>query len=80
MKDDPISVALIEPVGGRGGMDAYDLGLCRGLIAAGCQVSYYTCDETVLKNTPGLRFYPLLVEFMGQVILSSGRLVMLLAP
>ena len=65
MKDVPISVALIEPVGGHGGMDGYDLGLCRGLNAAGCQVSYYTCDETVLKDMPELRFYPVFRGIYG---------------
>jgi len=46
-------------------MDGYDLGLCRGLIAAGCQVSYYTCDETVLTDMPGLRFYPVFRGIYG---------------
>ena len=52
-----VSVAMIETVGGHGGMDYYDFGLCRGLMAAGCNVSLYTCDETVDPGTAGLRFY-----------------------
>ena len=41
-----ISIAMIEPVGGHGGAHYYDFGLARGLLAAGCRVSLYTCDET----------------------------------
>lgn len=52
-----LAVAVIEPVGGHGGMDYYDLGLCRGLLAAGCRVSLYTCDETFVPATPGLRIH-----------------------
>ena len=39
-------VAMIEPVGGHGGMDYYDFGLCGGLAQAGLGVVLYTCDET----------------------------------
>lgn len=39
-------VAVVEPVGGHGGMDYYDFGLCGGLVEAGVEVSLYTCDET----------------------------------
>lgn len=40
-------VAIIEPVGGHGGMNFYDFGLATGLAAAGASVTVYTCDETV---------------------------------
>lgn len=40
------TVAVIEPVGGHGGMDYYDFGLCDGLGRAGADVVLYTCDET----------------------------------
>lgn len=43
-------VAMIEPVGGHGGMDYYDYGLCEGLAAAGVGVVLHTCDETVLHG------------------------------
>lgn len=43
-----LSVAMIEPVGGHGGMDYYDFGLCGGLVQANVDVRYYTCDETVI--------------------------------
>jgi D-inositol-3-phosphate glycosyltransferase len=52
-----IAVAVIEPVGGHGGMDYYDRGLCRGLLAAGCRVSLYTCAETAVPAIVGLRFH-----------------------
>jgi glycosyltransferase involved in cell wall biosynthesis len=53
------SVALINPVGGHSGAHYYDFGLCRGLLAAGCHVSLYTCDETADPSIPGLGFFPL---------------------
>ena len=43
---DPPSVSIIEPVGGHGGMDYYDMGLCLGLTKAGMPVTLYTCDES----------------------------------
>lgn len=52
-----LSVAVIDPVGGHGGMHYYDFELCRGLLAAGCRVSLYTCDETKDPYIPGLRLY-----------------------
>lgn len=47
-------VAVIEPVGGHGGMNYYDFALCMGLRAAGVQPTLYTCDETAVD--PGLPF------------------------
>jgi glycosyltransferase involved in cell wall biosynthesis len=61
-----ISVAIIEPVGGHGGMHSYDFGLCRGLLAAGCRVSLYTCDETADPAIPGLGFHPFYRQIYGQ--------------
>jgi len=49
---------MIEPVGGHGGAHYYDFGLARGLLAAGCRVSLYTCDETADPKISGLGFYP----------------------
>ena len=42
---------MIEPVGGHGGMDYYDFGLCEGLADAGMRVALYTSDETSRKST-----------------------------
>ena len=53
-----VRAAIIEPIGGHGGMDYYDFGLCRGLLDAGCGVSLYTSDETRDPAIPELGFYP----------------------
>lgn len=45
---------MIEPVGGHGGMNYYDFGLCDGLVDAGIRPTLYTCDETAVP--PDLRF------------------------
>lgn len=45
-KPPKLRAAVIEPVGGHGGMDYYDFGLCGGLAEAGVEVTLYTCDET----------------------------------
>ena len=50
----PCAVAIIEPVGGHGGMNYYDFGLCQGLIGANVTPTLYTCDET--QVAPGLPF------------------------
>lgn len=41
-------VAIIEPVGGHGGMNYYDFSLAKGLVDAGAYVIVYTCDKTVV--------------------------------
>lgn len=46
-----LNVAMIEPVGGHGGMDYYDFGLCGGLAAAGIDVVLHTCDETTIPDS-----------------------------
>lgn len=43
-----IKVAIIEPVGGHGGMNYYDFGLCKGLSDAEVDVVLYSCDETAI--------------------------------
>ncbi len=57
-----IAVAIIESVGGHGGMDHYDLGLARGLAAAGCRVSLYTGEQITNPASPCIAIYP---EFKG---------------
>ena len=65
MNNGKISVAMIEPVGGHGGMDYYDFGLCDGLLKAGCSVSLYTCDKTKQPAIPGLSFHPFFCGIYG---------------
>jgi glycosyltransferase involved in cell wall biosynthesis len=60
-----ISAAMVEPVGGHGGAHYYDFGLARGLLAVGCRVSLYTCDETADPVISGLGFYPLYRHIYG---------------
>ena len=45
-----LSIGLIEPVGGHGGMDYYDYGLAMGLQANNVEVIFYTCDETNIRK------------------------------
>lgn len=61
-----VSVAIVEPVGGYGGMDYYDFGLCAGLLKAGCNVSLYTCDETRSPGIRGLSFHPVYKGVYGK--------------
>lgn len=49
-----MNIALIEPVGGHGGMNYYDFGLANGLSAAHCNVVVYTSEETQVSE--GLPF------------------------
>lgn len=44
------SAAVIEPVGGHGGMVPYDAGLCEALAEAGVDVTLYTSDKTTIEN------------------------------
>lgn len=57
-----IQVAMIEPVGGHGGMDYYDFGLCEGLAQADVTVVLYTCDKT---KTPENSKFSVLTWFRG---------------
>lgn len=54
MNKDNISVAIIEPVGGYGGMNFYDFALAKGLTDAQCNVVLYTSEETNVQS--GLPF------------------------
>lgn len=47
-------VSVVEPVGGHGGMDYYDYGLCGGLADSGVDTVLFTCDETSKRT--GLPF------------------------
>lgn len=48
-----LRVAVVEPVGGHGGMNFYDFSLCRSIVRAGAGATLYTCDETVVSGTEG---------------------------
>lgn len=45
-----IKIALIEPIGGHGGMDFYDYGLAQGLGKNNIEVHYFTSSQTNCRN------------------------------
>lgn len=45
-----LRVAVIEPVGGHGGMNFYDFSLCQSLVQAGAKATLYTCDKTAVTG------------------------------
>lgn len=49
-----MKIAIIEPVGGHGGMDYYDYGLAYGLGSNNVEVLYYTCDKTNRRDFPNV--------------------------
>jgi len=51
-----LRVAFIEPVGGHGGNDFYDFGLCKAINDAGVDVFFYTTNETALQNQFNFNF------------------------
>jgi D-inositol-3-phosphate glycosyltransferase len=57
-----IKVCMIEPIGGHGGNELYDFGLCEAISKQGIEVTLYTCDETTLDekfcfNTKVKKYY-----------------------
>lgn len=57
-----VSVAVIEPVGGHGGMHFYDLSLCRSIVKASADATLFTCDETPVTGTEG---FPVRLPYQG---------------
>ena len=49
-----MKIAIIEPIGGHGGMNYYDFSLAGGLVNSGGDVTVYTCDKTEVVE--GLSF------------------------
>ena len=50
-------IALIEPVGGHGGMDYYDYGLAYGLGANNVSIDYHTCSKTRKRTFSNVTTY-----------------------
>jgi D-inositol-3-phosphate glycosyltransferase len=46
-------VAVVEPVGGHGGMNFYDFSLCQGIVQAGAAATLFTCEKTVVRGNEG---------------------------
>ena len=53
-QETPMRISMIEPIGGHGGNEFYDFGLCEAL-GKYCNISFYTCDETHLHETYNLK-------------------------
>ncbi|MEY8216234.1 MAG: glycosyltransferase family 4 protein [Colwellia sp.] len=66
-----MDINIIEPVGGHGGMNYYNTGLCRGLAAGGEEVSLYTCDKTQEKSESKFFINKFFVNIYG----SSNKIV-----
>lgn len=49
-----LKIIVIEPVGGHGGMNYYDVGLCSGVGHAGINVTLHTCDINPPASLPGV--------------------------
>jgi D-inositol-3-phosphate glycosyltransferase len=63
-----VNVAVVEPVGGHGGMNFYDFSLCRGIVDAGAAATLFTCDSTVVSGNEG---FPVKRPYRG--IYGQGR-------
>lgn len=57
--------AIIEPVGGHGGMNPYDFNLCGGLASAGVDVALFTSDVTKPPIIPHFSFRPVYRGIFG---------------
>lgn len=66
-----IRVAIVEPVGGHGGMNFYDFELCRSIIDAGGAATLFTCDATVVRGDEG---FPVVLAYRRIYGKSSGWL------
>ena len=64
-----VRVAIIEPVGGHGGMNFYDFALCLSIIKAGGRATLFTCDKTVVHGDEG---FPVVLSYRGIYGQSSG--------
>ena len=52
-----MKIALVEHVGGHGGMDYYDYGLAYGLGSNNISVSYHTSNETNMRIFDNVHTY-----------------------
>ncbi len=50
-----MKIAIIDPVGGHGGMDYYDYGLAQGIASVGVEVIYHTSKKTNLRLYPNVQ-------------------------
>lgn len=57
MEDSITKIAIIEPVGGHGGMDYYNYGLASGLSINGVNVKLFTSEETKVRSYENVDTY-----------------------
>ncbi|MNF36673.1 D-inositol 3-phosphate glycosyltransferase [compost metagenome] len=57
---------IIEPVGGHGGMNYYNMGLAEGLISNGTKVKLYTCPESKEQSTDKIEILKVFKKIYGQ--------------
>ena len=60
-----VRIAIIEPVGGHGGMNYYDFSLCNSLATYTDHITLYTCDETELSKTANFNFKRPFIKIYG---------------
>jgi glycosyltransferase involved in cell wall biosynthesis len=63
---DLVKVAQIEPVGGHGGMNYYDFGLCQALCESGHRVWLFTSAETKPIENASFRLVPAFRNIYGR--------------
>ncbi len=68
-----MKIALIEPVGGHGGMNYYDYGLAKGLVTAGCEVNWYTCNSTTELSGNSIYIYKFFLNIYSKKIPTPVR-------
>lgn len=59
-------IALVEPVGGHGGMNHYDMAMMRALVRCGWECSWYTCDKSSECNENGISVYKFYRHVFGK--------------
>ena len=61
-----MEIAIIEPVGGHGGMDYYDYGLAYGLGSHGIKVHYHTCSKTNIRKFKNVTTFHTFKDLWGK--------------
>lgn len=71
------NVYFIDPVGGRAGMNYYDMELAKGMVSAGCCVHLYTCDETREQGSDAIRLHKYFRDIYGKdrKLVRAGRYI-----
>ena len=60
-----MKTAIIEPVGGHGGMNYYDLSLANALCSNGVSPIFYTCDKTKIPDSATFLIKRTFIEIWG---------------